>query len=232
VRVTGPAATAFPNGPPAEPKPDQGKTASAAPAPKDPLPPQIKSAVQPINVIVVADTDILDDTFWVQVQDFFGQRVELPVANNGDFVDNAVDTLAGGNDLINLRSRGTAARPFQLIDNIQQAADEKYQATAKGLEDKLKDTEQKIKDISDQEKNPGVTQTAGEERALESFRTDMIRTRQQLRQVQLAEREDISTLEGWIEFFDIAAIPILVGLAACVVGFVRLERRKRRARMA
>jgi ABC-type uncharacterized transport system involved in gliding motility auxiliary subunit len=241
-RVTGPAATAFPDGPPPEPKKDTATDkpasgASPAPAatdaPKDPpLPPQIKISAQPINVIVVADTDILEDRFWVQVQDFFGQKVELPVANNGDFVDNAVDTLAGGNDLISLRSRGTSARPFQLVDDIQQAADEKYEATAKTLEDKIKDTQQKIKDLSDKEKNPGVTQTASEEQALESFRTDMIRTREQLRQVQLAEREDIDTLKGWIEFFDIGAVPILVGLAAIVVGFVRLERRKRRARTA
>ncbi len=237
-RVTGPAATAFPDGPPPEPKKDEDKDKPAAAAtaanepPKDPLPPQVKNSAQPINVIVVADTDILEDKFWVQVQDFFGQKVELPVANNGDFVDNAVDSLAGGNDLIGLRSRGTSARPFLLVDDIQQAADEKYQATAKTLEDKLKDTQQKIKDLSDKEKNPGVTQTAGEEQALESFRTDMIRTRQQLRQVQLAEREDINTLKGWIEFFDIGAMPILVGLAALVVGIVRLERRKRRVRIA
>ena len=99
--------------------------------PKTALPPQIKTAAQPINVVVVADTDILEDRFWVQVQDFFGQRVEMPVANNGDFVANAVDVLAGGNDLIGLRSRGTSARPFELVDNIQRAADERYQATAK-----------------------------------------------------------------------------------------------------
>lgn len=31
-----------------------------------------------INVIVVADTDLLSDRMWVQVQDFFGQRVPQP----------------------------------------------------------------------------------------------------------------------------------------------------------
>jgi len=179
-------------------------------------------------VTVVADTDILEDRFWVQVQDFFGQRVTVPVANNGDFVSNAVDMLAGGNDLISLRSRGTSARPFDRVDSIQRAADDKYQATAKDLNDKLKDTEQKIKDLRDQASH-GVTQAASEEQTIDNFRTDMIRTRQQLRQVQLAEREDINRLKAWLEFFDIGAIPILVGLAAIVIGLVRLERRKRRA---
>jgi ABC-type uncharacterized transport system involved in gliding motility auxiliary subunit len=233
-RVTGPADTAFPDGPPKEAKPDDKdkKDAPAAQKPaEEPLPPQLKTAVQPIAVTVVADTDILEDRFWVQAQDFFGQRVTVPVANNGDFVSNAVDMLAGGNDLISLRSRGTSARPFDRVDGIQRAADDKYQATAKDLNDKLKDTEQKIKDLRDQASH-GVTQAASEEQTIDNFRTDMIRTRQQLRQVQLAEREDINRLKAWLEFFDIGAIPILVGLAAIVVGLVRLERRKRRAQTA
>ena len=99
-----------------------------------PLPPQIKTAAQPISIVVVADTDILEDRFWVQAQDFFGQRVAVPAANNGDFVANAVDVLAGGPDLISLRTRGTSARPFDLVNNIQRVADERYQATEKDLE--------------------------------------------------------------------------------------------------
>ncbi|HXQ51334.1 MAG TPA: Gldg family protein [Stellaceae bacterium] len=232
--VTGPADTAFPDGPPKEEKKDEAKGDAAAPKPEDkpkeaPAP-QIKTAAQPINVIVVADTDILEDRFWVQVQDFFGQRVEVPVANNGDFVTNAVDVLAGGNDLISLRSRGTSARPFELVDTIQRTADDKYQATTKTLEDKLKETEGKIKELRDQTSHAAVAQSVSEEETLENFRTEMLRTRQQLRQVQLAEREDINRLKAWLEFFDIGAIPILVAFAAMVIGAVRLGRRKRAAR--
>ena len=32
----------------------------------------------PLNVILVADTDMLEDRFWVQVQDFFGQQLMIP----------------------------------------------------------------------------------------------------------------------------------------------------------
>ena len=233
-RVSGPADTAFPDGPPKAEKKETAKASDAKPdAPKDAPPaPQIKTALQPINVIVVADTDILEDRFWVQTQDFFGQRVVVPVANNGDFVNNAVDVLAGGNDLISLRSRGTSARPFTLVDNIQRAADERYEATAKDLEDKLKDTQDKIKDLRDKESKSGVTQAASETQTLDAFRKEMLQTRQQLRKVQLAERVDIDRLQALLEFFDIAAIPILVATAALVVALVRVERRKRRARTA
>ncbi len=236
-RITGPANTAFPDGPPKEAKKDEkagdaGAAKTDKPDQAKAAAPQIKTAAKPINVVVVADTDILEDRFWVQTQDFFGQRVVIPVANNGDFVANAVDTLAGGADLISLRSRGTSARPFELVQNIQRAADDRYEATAKTLEDKLKDTENKIKELRGQQKAAGITPAASETQALDNFRTQMIQTRQELRKVQLAERVDINRLEGWLEFFDIGLVPILVAIAALVVGLVRLERRKRRVRSA
>ena len=231
-RVTGPADTAFPDGPPKPPK-DQEKPADAkdatADAAKD-MPAQIKSAAQPINVVVVADTDILDDRFWVQVQDFFGQRVAVPTAGNGDFVTNAVDVLSGGNDLISLRSRGTSARPFEVVQNIQRAADDRYEASEKELEQQLKETQAKIKDLQSKDgPGGGVTLAAEQSQAIDNFRTQMIQIRRQLREVQLALRQDIDRLKAELEFFDIASIPLLVGLAAIFLGFIRMKRRARRA---
>jgi ABC-type uncharacterized transport system involved in gliding motility auxiliary subunit len=244
-QVTGPAETAFPDGPPKDDKdkkdadananaakdaPAKDAAQGATPAAPTPAgPPQIKSAVKPINVIVVADTDVLEDRFWEQSQDFFGQTVVIPVANNGDFVANALDSLAGGDDLISLRSRGTSARPFQLVDNIQRAADARYQATEKDLETKLKDTQDKIKQLQEQGGRPGVALAAEQEQAVDNFRSDMLAIRQQLRQVQLALRQDIDQLQAVTEFFDIAFVPILVGIVAMVIGWVRFRRRKRQA---
>jgi ABC-type uncharacterized transport system involved in gliding motility auxiliary subunit len=232
-RISGPAQTAFPDGPP-KPKEEQ-KSSDAQPSgdgvkKDDPAKPddtpQLKEAKQPINVIVVGDTDILEDRFWAQTSDFFGQQVVVPTASNGDFVANALEALAGGNDLIGLRSRGTTARPFIVVDQIQRAAEAENRANEKALEDKLKATEDKIKDIQ-QNKEGAVTLTAEQSQAIENFRGDMLRTRQQLRVVQRALRRDIERLKAEVEFFDIAFIPILVGVVAIVLGLVRINRRKR-----
>ncbi|HEY1504077.1 MAG TPA: Gldg family protein [Stellaceae bacterium] len=241
-QVTGTAETAFPDGSPKDEKdakdkkddsakPADAKSADAAkPAPAGP--PQIKTSAKPIDVIVVADTDVLEDRFWEQSQDFFGQTVVIPVANNGDFVANALDSLAGGDDLIALRSRGTSARPFTLVDNIQRAADARYQATEKDLQTKLKDTQDKIKQVQDQGGRPGVALANEQEQAIDNFRTDMLSIRQQLRQVQLALRQDINRLQAVTEFFNIALVPILVAIVALIIGWVRFRRRKRQARGA
>ena len=58
----------------------------------------------------------------------------MPIANNGDFVANAIEVLAGGDDLVGLRSRGTSARPFEVVEQIQRAADDRYAAEQQALQ--------------------------------------------------------------------------------------------------
>jgi ABC-type uncharacterized transport system involved in gliding motility auxiliary subunit len=248
-RVTGEVDTAFPDGPPKPPikegdakdgekKADDAKPAEQSPAEQKPADEKtaeqkpaedwLKKSAQPINLIVVSDTDMLDDRFWAQAQDFFGQRVVVPTANNGDFVANAVEALAGGNDLISLRSRGTGARPFEVVDNIQKAAADQYSAQERDLQEKLKATQAKIKDLRTKDQGGGVVLTSDQTKALEDFQADMLSTRQQLRAVQLALRQDIDRLKRQLEFVTIALVPIAVGVVAIVLGIVRTQRRKRR----
>ena len=238
-RVTGDVQTAFPDGPPKPPeskdaKPEAQKDDAAPatePAKQEPAKdPQVMQSKQPINVVVVADTDLLDDRLWVQSSDFFGQRVVIPIANNSDFVANAVEALAGGNDLITLRSRGTSARPFEVVQNIQREADSRYSAKQHELQDKLKATEAKIKDLKS-DKAGNVQLTSEQTATLDSFRGEMLQTRQQLRDVQLALNQEIDRLKARLQFINIALIPILVGIIAVFVGLMRLHRRKRRAVM-
>jgi ABC-type uncharacterized transport system involved in gliding motility auxiliary subunit len=235
-RLTGDVQTAFPDGPPKPPeskdaKPEEKKDdapAAEAAKPEPAKDPQVMQSKQPINVVVVADTDLLDDRLWVQSSDFFGQRVVIPVANNSDFVANAVEALAGGNDLITLRSRGTSARPFEVVQNIQREADSRFSAKQRELQDKLKATEAKIKDLKS-DKAGNVQLTSEQTATLDSFRGEMLQTRQQLRDVQLALNQEIDRLKARLQFINIALIPILVGIVAIIVGIARLHRRKRRA---
>jgi ABC-type uncharacterized transport system involved in gliding motility auxiliary subunit len=232
-RITGPATSAFPDGPPKEEKkdeakPEENKAETKAEAPKDHL------AKGNISVVVVADTDMLDDRFWIQSQDFFGQRVVTPIANNGDFVANAIEVLAGGTELVSLRSRGTSARPFEVVQEIQRNAEQRYSAKEKELQDHLKELDGKMKDIrvvKDQQ-GQNMVLTSEQAAALDQFRGEMLQTRQQLRDVQLALRQDIDRLKSWLQFANIGLVPILVGLVAIVLGTLRLRRRARRYQTA
>jgi ABC-type uncharacterized transport system involved in gliding motility auxiliary subunit len=235
--VTGMAESAFPDGPPKAPEPakpeaKEGETEPPAKPAEDPAAPpveSIKQSVQPINVVVVADTDILDDKFWLQRQEFFGQRVLVPTANNGDFVANAIEVLAGGDDLVGLRTRGTSARPFEVVDRIQSEAQAHYSAEERALQANLKDTQAKLASVTgkDQTSAP-ATLSAEQTKAIEEFRGDILQTRRQLRDVQAALRSDIRRLKAGLEFLNIALIPIIVAAVAVILGALRLRRRRRR----
>jgi ABC-type uncharacterized transport system involved in gliding motility auxiliary subunit len=235
--VTGTADSAFPDGPPKPPEPakpeaKQGETAEPAkPTEAAAAPPagSLKQSVQPINIVVVADTDMLDDKFWLQKDQFFGRQVLVPTANNGDFVANAIEVLAGGDDLVGLRSRGTSARPFTVVERIQAAAEARYSAEEQALQTKLKETQAKLESLTGKDQANSPSSLSPEQtKAIEEFRADMVQTRRQLRDVQAALRSDIGQLKAGLEFLDIALIPIVVAVVAIVLGALRLRRRSRR----
>ncbi len=190
-------------------------------------PPHIAESTRPMNVILVADADLLEDRFWVRKQDFFGQQVQVPFANNAAFVVNAVENLAGGDDLISLRSRGTARRPFTKIAELRLAADTRFRNEEQQLRNKLTEAEKRLAELS--KKKADGTSEAAVTQAVETTATEItqeiLTTRKQLRKVQLALREDIESLESGIRFANIALVPILVGLVAILLGGLRLRRR-------
>ena len=152
-----------------------------------------------------------------------------PTANNGDFVANAIEVLAGGDDLVGLRSRGTSAQPFEVVDRIQREAQARYSAEERALQARLKDTRAKLESLTGKEQLGAATTLSAEQtKAIEEFRADMVQTRRQLRDVQAALRADIGRLKTGLEFVDIALIPIIL-VAAVFLGAVRLRRRSRRA---
>jgi ABC-type uncharacterized transport system involved in gliding motility auxiliary subunit len=235
-RVSGMVDSAFPGGPPPA-KPEAAKPGVAKPGVAKPdtakASPPVKwlaRSPRPINVVVVADTDLLDDSFWVQEENFFGRRVMVPTADNGDFVADAIDVLAGGEDLIGLRSRGTIARPFLVVDRVRRDAEARYSAEEQGLRAKLKNTEAKLAGLTGSgASDASATLSPLQEKAIEQFRADMLQTRRQLRAVQAALRGNIARLKTALEFVDIGLVPVIVALVAIVLAAVRIRRRRRRA---
>ena len=65
--------------------------------------------------------------------------------------------------------------------------------------------------------------------AIEKFRSEMLTIRKDLRDVQLALRQDIEGLERWLKFVNIGLIPVLIALAAVALGVFRARARRRAA---
>ena len=214
-RLTGNVKTAFPDGAPK----DAGKFDKV-----------LTESKQPINVIVVADADMLEDRFWVNVQNFLGQRIAIPRANNGAFVVNAIDNLSGSNDLISLRSRADFSRPFEKVKEIQRDAEQQFRDREKQLEAKLNQTEQKLRDLQRQKSADNAQILSPEqEREIEQFQLERVKTRKELRNVQHELRKNIEALGTRLKFINIALVPILIILFAIGLGIYRHKRMNRYA---
>ncbi len=215
-RVKGPAATAFPDGPPMDENTDEGKKEFSE---------HLAKSADDINVVVVADSDLLQDRFWVEIQNFFGQRLPLPIADNADLVINLLDQLGGSSDLIGIRSRASTFRPFELFDRVSQDAELKFRVKEQELVSRLKEAEGKLNELQSQRQDPESPEfTTEQEEELENFRTEKVKVRRELRNVQFELRRDIERLQAWIKFVNIGLVPLL--LVVFAVGSWAVRRRK------
>jgi ABC-type uncharacterized transport system involved in gliding motility auxiliary subunit len=234
-RVSGPAKSAFPDGPPAPDKAADadGANANAAnmPAATAPAVPPLKESSQPINLVVVADVDMLSDEAWLNIQQGGDAQLATPIAHNADLVINAVENLAGGATLANLRGRGLSNRPFTTIDRIRSEAEAKYLATEEELSKELEAAQKKLASLeADPKAGAGgaVLLTAEQQDTVRTFRGQVLALRAQLREVQRALQEDIDRLQTWVMLANIAAVPAIVAVLALIVALWRLARRRRR----
>ena len=224
-RVTGKGTSAFPDGPPPD-KAAPGPRAAAAQQKTD----HLKDGKDPLTAIVVADVDMLHQRFWLEVNESMGQRVMVPNANNGDFVVTALDYLSGSDALIGLRARGKSTRPFTLVQEIRKDAEQRFSDKEAQLQEKLVGAQNRLNELMSREADQSDTILQNnQKRALEESRTEIVGIRTELRDVQHELRKDIERLESWMKFFNIAAVPLLLGFATLV--FTVVGRMRRRARV-
>jgi ABC-type uncharacterized transport system involved in gliding motility auxiliary subunit len=213
-RITGPVKSAFPDGPP------EGVTSEAE---------HLAEAEAPLNLILVADADLLADAAWVRQQDLLGQQIVIPIASNGDFAINALDNLSGSEGLISLRGRGLRDRPFTVVQAMQRDAEYKYRAKEQELLARLEETEAKIRALKEEEQQSGVILTAAQQEEIENFRAEMLTLRRELRDVQRSLRENVESLSTTVKALNIWAVPILIALVAAGLAWFQRIRARRAA---
>ncbi len=230
-RVSGEAKSAFPDGrPPPEAKKD-GDAAKDEAAP--PLAAEKKEDVPPgkphvangkVNLVIIADTDFLQDQFWVDVREFLGQQVAVPNSHNGAFVLAALENLSGTDALISLRARGVTDRPFELVNELRRDAEQRFRNKEQVLSARLKEVQTKLAGLERQGSAENLVVTEKDRQEIEKFRGDMLTVRRELREVKRELRKDIDRLDGLLKFVNIAAVPLLIGLVG--IGWAYRRRRE------
>jgi ABC-type uncharacterized transport system involved in gliding motility auxiliary subunit len=214
-RIHGKLKSAFPNGAPA----------AEGAAPAKPAGEHKAESTGDANLIVVADTDMLADPLWVRTQNVFGQHFSMAWANNGDFLANAVDNLAGSGDLISIRGRQSFFRPFTKVDDLRKHANEQLLAKEKELDTELKDTEKKLSELEAGRTNTNSLVLSPEQEAeLTRFQQERVRIRKDLRDVRRSLDIEIERLGTRLKILNIGLVPALLAIGAIVLAFMRRSR--------
>ena len=177
---------------------------------------QLLKSSKKSNILLVADVDMLMDRNWLTQRGAF--------ANNGDFVLNVIEKMVGGNALSDLRGKSTSWRPFEKIIALEKIAEEKFLIEEQMLAKKLKGMEDKIRNLTQNNDKDSDVLSPETIKAIDGFKTEMMTTRSQLRNVKFDLRRDVETLKKWIISINVAILPIIFAGFALILSL----RRKRK----
>lgn len=174
------------------------------------------------NILLVADADLIsDDTWLLEDRTAGGKR---PISDNGPFLVNAVELMAGDPALAQVRGRGSYRRPFEVVNELRRAAEAKSVARERDLQDEIRRTELRIGELQ-REQTPDGSQalvlTPQQAQELERLQLQMVDARKELRQVQHALREDVESLGNRLLLLNTVAWPLCVAALALLWYTVR-----------
>ena len=210
LRLTGKFKTAFPDGKPEEKKTEETKAGETKPEEKK-ADDSLKASKTDTTVILVGDSDMIYDNFTVQdtPTPFGNMRRQLNA--NLNFVQNAVEQLAGDSNLIGVRSRATLNRPFTRVKKMEAQAEERYRGKVQELEASLQETQNRINQLqANKDKSQRFILSPEQQQELEKFRKKEAEARVDLKKTQKDLRREVDQLETHVKWWNIFAMPLAV----------------------
>lgn len=216
MRLTGKFKTAFPNGDPNQPAPAAGETN----APAKPTDAALKESKVESTVILVGDADMIQDNFTIQDnQTPFGNwRRQLNA--NLNFAQNAVEQLAGDNNLIAVRSRATLNRPFEVVRKKEAEASAKFQGVVDELQKTAQAAQQRINELQAQksDQNQRFIITPEQQAEIAKLEKESVETDKKLRAVKKDLAREVDSLKTSLTWWNIFAMPAVVTIGGILLA--------------
>ena len=241
IRLSGKFKTAFPQGKPAaspSPSPSESPAPSPSPAASPAASAKAPDATSSASlqegktdgvVILIGDSDFAYDAIAGRTGQALAQTVFIPSNGNLNFIQSCVEQLAGDSNLIGIRSRATGNRPFERVNKMEAAAQEKYQGKINELEENLNQTRQKLSELQTGKQTDQKTILSPEQQAeIKKFHENEASVNRELKQVRKGLRQEIDSLQNNLKWINIAGMPLLVTLAGLVLAWMKRTRRAAR----
>jgi ABC-type uncharacterized transport system involved in gliding motility auxiliary subunit len=219
VRITGKFKTAFPDGKPA-PVPTAGEETTQT----DITDSQgaLAEGRTESAIIVVADSDLLYDGYYLSQQNLLGFTISNIFNDNLNFLLNACEMLTGNPALIGIRSRGTFERPFTRVQELERKAQDRWLDQEQALVRQVEATNEKLR-LLEQQKDASqqAILSAEQEQEIARFQEEKLKINKELKTVRRNLRSEIEQLGTTIKFLNIFLVPLLVGIGGIIYAATR-----------
>jgi ABC-type uncharacterized transport system involved in gliding motility auxiliary subunit/ABC-type transport system involved in cytochrome c biogenesis permease component len=186
----------------------------------------IKESKTPGEVILMADTDFMNDRVAVRVQEVMGRKIATPANGNLNLVQSFVEEMSGDSDLITSRNRASMNRPFTRVKDMEAKAGEQWQEKMRELETKKREMDKKIKELqAHNEPGQNVILTPSQERELEESQRELAEVNKELKRVVKNLKKDTDKLQFQAKVLNIGAMPVVVALSGMCLAVVKSRRR-------
>ena len=162
-----------------------------------------------------ADADFLLDPFSVRQRQAGGQTVAEPANDNLAFVLNAVEALVGNDDLGSLRTKGTALRPFKVVEDLNRRAQINYQAKLDEIEKQLEAANNRIAELGRSQGgdlSKGLIVTPEIQREIEKAQKQAEKFMDDRREIRRQANEEVASLGRRLQILNLLAGPLLAAL--------------------
>ena len=188
-----------------------------------------KHSATPFEVIVVADTDFIYDTFWSVGRTILENNYFIPIFDNGNFVLNALDYLSGDMLLTELRGHALRHRSFDGMEQMRKQNLLEFRIKEKAIFDEIDSTRKGLQEIYAKRKFEERQDFNADELALIAGtrqRLDVLRN--QLSNIRRQMHQNINRLSLEVKAVNIYAVPLLLLLGLGVFGLRQLLKKRRR----
>ena len=187
-----------------------------------------KNRRNPFEVIAVADTDFIYDTFWSSSRTILENNYFIPLYDNANFVLNALDYLSGDNVLVDLRGRTRKIRRFEGLEKLRKDNLRVFRTRENGIFKQIERTKTALQEVFVKKEFEGRDSFSPDELAvIAGTRQKLDDLRRELAEIRTGMHRNIEQSALVIKFVNIYLVPLLIAAALGLAGLRNFWRRRR-----
>ena len=179
------------------------------------------------TIVVFADADMLCDQYNIRQIGFMGMQAYQPLNNNYTLILNAVNQLAGDQNLIAIRARDSYERPFTVVQALEKKAQNEWLSKEQALSQQYETLQRQLYELQQQkDESQRMIISPEQEKKIKEFQSQRQKIARELKLVRKNLNRDKERLGFQLKLFNIVLIPLLV----CLVGIFLAVRHQSRVK--